>query len=228
MSILKTSSVGQAIVDRRRFLNCLAAAGASGWLASWARAEEKRLATPDQTTGPYYPIPAINKQKHNDSDLTRKLGKDQVAKGEPIIVKGRVVNAKGAPLSGAVVEVWQASTDGRYNHPRDTNPTPLDSDFQYWGRMVADHEGKYEFKTIKPGEYPGRTPHIHYKVTAAKHRDLATQLYFADEAKNNARDGIYKRLNRQERKAVTTELAKSSDHPKWKVGRFELVLRSKG
>lgn len=212
------------IVRRRRFLQTLTAFGVAGGLARWTVAEEQKLATPQQTAGPYYPIPAISKQKHSDNDLTRKLGEDQVAKGEVLAISGRVIDRAGKPLTGAVVEVWQASTDGRYNHPRDKNPTPLDKNFQYWGRMSADEEGRYAFKTIKPGEYPGRTPHIHFRVLAPQYRELLTQAYFADEAKKNAKDGIYRRLSRAERDAVTMELSKTSDKDKPRAGQFEIVL----
>ncbi|MDP6355266.1 MAG: protocatechuate 3,4-dioxygenase [Planctomycetota bacterium] len=181
--------------------------------------------TPKQTPGPFYPVPSISKQQYNDTDLTRKLGKDEVAKGEIIRVKGQVKDEGRRPVKGAVVEVWQEGTSGRYNHPRDDNRAPLDEDFQFWGRAITGPEGQYEFLTIKPGRYRGRSPHIHYSIQARNQRPLVTQMYFADEGRENARDGIYRRLSGQGREAVTVGFSKQNDV---KVGTFDIVLPRAG
>ena len=66
--------------------------------------------------------------------------------------------------SGAVVEIWQADHAGIYLHPREGRLAQRDTGFQGYGRVRADAEGRYAFRTIRPGQYPGRTPHIHLRA----------------------------------------------------------------
>jgi hypothetical protein len=87
--------------------------------------------------------------------MTRPAGSDAGAQGEIIYVMGRVLNMKGEPVRAAQLEIWQANALGRYVHPSDRNPAPLDPNFQGYANVVSDAEGRYRFKTIKPGAYPG-------------------------------------------------------------------------
>jgi protocatechuate 3,4-dioxygenase beta subunit len=91
-------------------------------------------------------------------------------------------------VSGAKVSIWQANTYGRYSHKSDQNPAPLDPNFQGFGVQTTDAEGRYRFKTIKPGAYPApvvgmRAPHVHFEVEAQYDR-LITQMFFPNEALN--------------------------------------------
>ena len=93
------------------------------------------------------------------------------------------------PLSGIQIEVWQANSHGRYNHPSDTNPAPLDPNFEGYATLTTDSDGRYRFKTIKPGAYPTdsgavRPPHIHFEVIGRFNR-LVTQMYFAGDPLND-------------------------------------------
>src|SRR5205809_1232643 len=106
---------------------------------------------------------------------------------EVIHVMGRVLNVEGQPVRGARVELWQANAHGRYTHPSDTNSAPLDPNFEGFAVQTTDAEGRYRFKTIKPGAYPAnpnwmRPPHLHFEVTGKVNR-LVTQLYFPGEAR---------------------------------------------
>ena len=141
------------------------------------------LVTPQQTEGPFHPI---DKQADTDLDLTLIEGHSKVATGEMILVRGRVLDIEGRPLNDALVDVWQANHFGRYSHPKDKNTAPLDPDFQGWGMITTDTDGRYEFKTIKPGPYPlsilggegWRCRHIHFKVSRSGSKELITQMYF--------------------------------------------------
>ncbi len=97
---------------------------------------------------------------------------------------GRVLNAGGEPVSGARIEIWQANAHGRYAHPADDNPAPLDPNFQGYAKLLTDADGRYRFKTIKPSAYPAgafmRPAHIHFDVTGKLDR-LVTQMYFPDD-----------------------------------------------
>jgi len=67
---------------------------------------------------------------------------------------GRVLNRNGQPIQGARMEIWQANARGRYTHPGDVNPAPLDPNFEGFAVLTTDAEGRYRMKTVKPGAYP--------------------------------------------------------------------------
>ncbi len=144
-----------------------------------------REPTDDQVLGPFYPV---IKPRNPDADLTVIKGKPGKAQGRVIYIVGQVLNLKGEPIPAVMIEIWQANTFGRYTHPSDTNPAPLDTNFQGYGIQSTDAEGRYKFKTIKPSGYsiPGgrmRPPHIHFCITSKTNR-LITQLYFEGEPLN--------------------------------------------
>jgi protocatechuate 3,4-dioxygenase beta subunit len=144
------------------------------------------IATPRQTLGPFYPrqIPL-----DSDADLTRVAGHDGMAEGEPVHVFGRVLDLSGRPLEGARIEIWQCDAFGHYHHPGDRGG-PRDLGFQGYGRTVSGGDGGYRFRTIRPVPYPGRTPHIHFAVSAPGRTRLVTQMYLAGHPQNQ-RDGIF-------------------------------------
>jgi protocatechuate 3,4-dioxygenase beta subunit len=101
-------------------------------------------------------------------------------------VTGRVLDRRGRPVRGQLIEIWQANASGRYAHQREQHPAPLDPNFTGYGRCLTDDEGRYQFTTIKPGPYPWanhlnawRPAHIHFSIfgTAFTQR-LITQMYF--------------------------------------------------
>jgi len=141
--------------------------------------------TPNQVMGPFYPV---EKPLDQDGNLTVVTGRSGVAEGQVVHVIGRVLNNEGAPVAGARVEIWQANTHGRYTHPYDWNTAPLDPNFEGYGVQVTDGEGRYRFKTVKPGPYPvtadwTRPPHIHFDVSGQVGR-VVTQMYFENEPLN--------------------------------------------
>ncbi len=202
---------------RRRFLQTLAA-GTTMAIPGWSLAGSSLYLpddlplTPVQTSGPFYPEIVIEKQLHNDTNLIRKLADHEAARGQQIEVSGVVKNQRGGPVKGSVVEVWQACATGRYNHSKDkSKENLLDNNFQFWGRAITGRDGRYSFRTIIPGKYPGRFGrHIHYRIDAEGYRPLTTQCYFDAFGEDNAKDGIYCRLSKQERRLVTVQVDKSA------------------
>ena len=87
-----------------------------------------------------------------------------------------------------MVEIWQCDAQGIYSHPGDSGHKRHDAAFQGYGRVQVDADGRYAFRTIRPVAYPGRTPHIHFKVHAPGVGRLTTQMYVAGE-RQNATDG---------------------------------------
>ena len=171
--------------------------------------------TPRQTAGPFYPeaIPA-----DSDMDLTQFAGGK--AQGDVIEVTGAVMNEKGAPLPGTVVELWQANAFGRYHHSGDDNPEPRDPHFQGFGAVAADKDGAYRFRTVLPGLYPGRTRHIHFRLVREGRQALVTQMYFPGE-KDNGRDGLFRWLGSKEAQAAATARLTGGDKTKLE---FDFVL----
>lgn len=143
----------------------------------------------NQTLGPFYPV---QRPIDQDADLTIIRGRAGRPRGQVIEVAGRVTDLDGKPLPGASFDLWQANAAGRYAHPGDTNPAPLDPDFQGSARFVADADGYYRFRTIRPGRYPGRVAHIHLDISGGTQRTI-TQMYFPDEPGNDE-DVLLKRL----------------------------------
>jgi protocatechuate 3,4-dioxygenase beta subunit len=164
--------------------NLVLGSGALVGLASTAGAQ-KLVPTSGQDLGPFYPVV---RPKDEDADLTRKRGARGVAKGEPINVIGRVVDLSGRPVRGVRLDLWQANSVGRYDHPGDrANPAALDPNFQGFARLLSDRDGQFKFRTIKPSPYNTpigmRTPHIHFDIHGRSER-LVTQMYFPGEALN--------------------------------------------
>jgi protocatechuate 3,4-dioxygenase, beta subunit len=153
-----------------------------------ALAQSRLRRTPDQILGPFYPA---MKTADLSGDLTHVPGRTGQAEGQILNVMGRVLNIKGEPVQGAKLEVWQANSYGRYTHPADRNPAPLDPNFEGFAALKTDTDGRYKFKTVKPGAYPLgpfapgviRPPHIHLRLVGQED-ELVTQMYFDGEPLN--------------------------------------------
>jgi protocatechuate 3,4-dioxygenase alpha subunit len=145
-------------------------------------ADTKFGATPSQTVGPFFhfalPYPG-------GDTLT-----NEATLGERITVEGRVTDGTGAPVADALIEIWQANGQGRYNHPEDIQERRLDPNFNGFGRSPTDEEGWFRFHTIKPGRVAGpdgalQAPHIALSVLGRGIlKRLATRVYFFGEAAN--------------------------------------------
>ena len=150
--------------------------------------------TPIQPAGPFFPA---RLPLDKDNDLVRVGTDGKRADGAVHHVTGRVLDYQGRPLRGARVEIWQANSFGRYNHPSDDNDRPLNPHFQGYGHTETDGDGAYRFRTVKPGAYGNwmftRTPHIHFLVTPPGGAPLTTQMYFAGDPLN-ASDGLLNAL----------------------------------
>ena len=191
----------QQDITRRRVLK--AALGLGGMVLSvpGLTAEASQRFTPPMTRGPFYPQ---IKPLDQDADLTVLSGSRQHAQGQLVHLTGRILDLDGKPVSGARVVIWQADAHGHYHHPNDRQPAAVDGNFQGFGEQTTDAQGRYRFKTIKPGAYPLmaglRTPHIHFEIEGRNDR-VVTQMFFPDEALN-AGDGLLQALQPAQRERV--------------------------
>lgn len=175
--------------NRRLFLGALAS-GAALYTTRGLFAEELTR-TPAQTEGPFYPD-----QLPLDQDNDLLIVKDSItpAVGAVTHLTGRILNARGEPIKGALVEIWQVDNNGAYLHTRDPQREKRDRHFQGYGKFETASDGRYRFRTIKPVPYPGRSPHIHFKIKKGGEELLTTQCYVKAEAARNERDGIYRSI----------------------------------
>lgn len=190
--------------NRRKFIKASVAGSVLGLVSKTSLA---KVVTPAEMEGPFYPI---TPQKDQDFDLTVVKGKSGVAKGQVVYIQGKVVDKNGHPIEDATVDMWQANAGGRYRHPHDKNPVPLDPNFQGWAIIQSGKEGGFAFKTIVPGAYPVdhewlRPPHIHFKVSKRGHPELTTQMYFPDNALNE-KDTLLKKKTASERELMMAKV----------------------
>lgn len=180
--------------------------------------------TPEQTEGPFYPV---QPQSDKDLDLTQIKGHAKRAQGESLWITGVVKDERGQPLANAIVDIWQANAAGRYAHAADTNPAPLDPDFQGWGIVTTNQLGEYRFKTIKPGAYKvsgrwSRPPHIHFKVSKRGYEEVTTQMYFDGEPLND-KDSILNNVPKSQRQDLIVKFERA-DGENVPSGQFDIVL----
>jgi len=206
--------------SRRTFLGGLAI-GSAAWFAPGVFAEEL-IRTPAQTEGPFYPdkLPL-----DTDNDLIIINDKLTPAVGEITYLSGRILGANGKPLKNAAVEIWQCDNNGAYPHSRTGNADKKDPNFQGFGRFTTGAAGEYLFRTIKPVPYPGRSPHIHFKVKIKGKDELTTQCYIKGHP-GNEKDGVYRGIrDPQARDSVTIDFAPIKES---KIGelaaKFDIIL----
>jgi protocatechuate 3,4-dioxygenase beta subunit len=127
--------------------------------------------TARQTEGPFF-----------SPDSPRRMSLIEKGSGkEKFVLSGAVLSPQCRPVANAIVDFWHADEAGEYDN----------RGYRYRGHQRTDAQGRYRLETIVPGEYPGRTRHIHVKVQPPGQRVLTTQLYFPGDP-GNRRDGLYR------------------------------------
>ena len=120
--------------------------------------------TGEMTLGPFFP----REFAEGANDLAAG-----VPQGEVIEITGRVTQLDGKALDNLVLEIWQADSQGRFDDPA----------FFGWGRAATDADGVYRFRTIKPGAYCERAPHINFLLLySGLMRQLQTVMFFESAA----------------------------------------------
>src|SRR6266550_7387178 len=207
--------------SRRSFVRQITLDAALMFLPS-AFAEELSR-TPRLTEGPFYPdkLPL-----DTDNDLLIVNDSITQAVGEVSWVSGRVLDSRGEPIRNALVEIWQCDNNGVYLHSANFDGhAKQDRNFQGFGRFLTGPTGEYVFRTIKPVPYPGRTPHIHYKVKRNGKELLTTQCYIKGNPANE-RDGVWRGIgDGKARASVTVDFAPLKGSRVGELAaRFDIVL----
>jgi protocatechuate 3,4-dioxygenase beta subunit len=174
--------------SRRRFLCALAASAAPVVFLQGAKAisgekgqalvleptppaGEPFVPTPEETAGPFFKPNSPAKNDFREAGLN----------GTPVRLTGFVLDQKGHPVSGALLDFWHADDKGEYDF----------KGYRCRGHQFSGAGGEYVLETIVPGLYPGRTRHYHVRLQAAHGPILSTQLYFPGEARN-ATDWLFR------------------------------------
>lgn len=206
---------------RRNMIKKGAAFATAFFVVPGAFADEL-VKTPKQTEGPFYPdkLPL-----DTDNDLIRINEETTPAVGTIAHVTGRILSPTGEPIRNALVEIWQCDNNGAYPHSKTDNLDKKDVHFQGFGRFLTNAKGEYYFRTIKPVPYPGRTPHIHYKVKRGGKDLLTTQLYIKGHP-GNEKDGIWKEVkDKRKRDSITVNFAPIKGAKAGELAaRFDIVL----
>jgi len=148
------------------------------------------FASGNQTVGPYLHIGL--------EWLTTRDIAGKGAKGERVVVVGRLLDGDGVGVNDGMLEIWQASPEGKYAHLEDTQKKPLAKGWRGFGRVFTDVRGGFRFTTVKPGRVPGpggelQAPHLVVAVfMRGMLKHLSTRIYFPDEGTANAQDPIFK------------------------------------
>jgi len=190
-----------AAITRRQALVGAAGFGVGIAVGTTSRAEQRGtklcVLTPEAEQGPFYFDP--------------KLVRADIAEGKPgapLRVALRVVEAKDcAAIRDARIDIWHADGLGAYSgFARQASGSTKGQTFLR-GTQFTDGEGQASFATIYPGWYPGRTPHIHFKVFLEGGEVLTGQLYFPDPVS----DRIYAELSPYRERKGERDTLNSSD-----------------
>ena len=162
-----------------------------------------------QTAGPYVHIGLTPNFVGIEGVFAHDLGSGPLytekAKGERIVIRGKVIDGGANALKDALVEIWQADADGLYNSPAERRGT-ADPHFSGFGRSPGDMEtGEFLFETIRPGRVPFKgdvlmAPHITFWIVARGiNIGLHTRMYFPEEEEANAADPVLARIEHKNR-----------------------------
>jgi protocatechuate 3,4-dioxygenase alpha subunit len=181
--------------------------------------------TPSQTVGPFFAYGLTAPQYgYPFTGIAPGEVADELAPGERIRIAGRVIDGAGAPIPDAMIEIWQADSEGRYAHPNDGRAS--NRKFRGFGRFGTgtDPENRFVFSTIKPGSIDEiQAPHINVIVFMRGMLTHAyTRLYFSDEAEANARDPVLASVP-QERRG--TLIAQREDTPAGALYHFDIRMQ---
>lgn len=126
--------------------------------------------TPSSTAGPYFTAGSPERASLLEADMP----------GTVLILSGFVLTSDCQPVANAKLDFWQADANGAYDN----------QGYTLRGHQFTDENGFYQLTTVIPGQYPGRTEHIHFKVISPGGAELTSQLYFPGVGSNEG-DSIY-------------------------------------
>ena len=145
--------------------------------------------TPEESTGPYYPMTFLDGES---KDLSRpQEGLVVIPSGTQILLTGRILDASGAPVDLALLEFWQADSRGEIRLSTSCGKPDMDPWFVGHARQYC-RAGIFRLQTIMPGSalwgdgsQRRRAPHITVTIFCDGISRLVTQVFFEGEPENN-------------------------------------------
>lgn len=181
--------------------------------------------TPSQTVGPYFAYGLTARQYgYPQTSIAEGVLTDDATEGQRMRLIGRVLDGEGKPISDAMIEIWQADSQGRYAHPAD--PRGSNTGFTGFGRLGTgtDPENRFIFETVKPGSVAdGQAPHITMIVfMRGLLTHVYTRVYFEDEVEANAADPVLAAVPSARRHTL---IARREEGPSGPVYRFDIHMQ---
>ncbi len=181
--------------------------------------------TPSQTVGPFFAFGLTAEQYgYPFNAIAGSEVADPTVAGEHIEIVGRVIDGAGEAINDAMIEIWQADSEGRYAHPSD--PRGSNQLFRGFGRCGTGTlpENRFLFHTVKPASVDAeQAPHINVVVFMRGMLTHAyTRLYFSDEADANAHDPVLKSVPEERRATLIAEREETGATP---VYRFDIHMQ---
>jgi protocatechuate 3,4-dioxygenase alpha subunit len=167
--------------------------------------------TPSQTVGPFFGL-GLGRNGQPTNVMVNAS-----TEGERIRIEGYVFDGARQPVDDALIEIWQANAHGRYRHPLDSGPAPLDPNFLGFGRCPTDANGAFSFETVKPGAIArdaGRLQAPHISVTVFARGMLVhafTRIYFGGDPLDA--DPVLAMVDASRRDTLVAERLLMSDGP---------------
>lgn len=163
---------------------------------------------------------------NNTNNLMQKTGSFYAAFGEPLNLAGTITDSFGVPVEGAIIEIWQTNSAGKYQSLLDEDSDLVDKNFSMSGRAITDNLGNYSFITIMPGFYMKRAPHINFNIYHQQFGKLETEMYFEDHPRN-ADDNQYTSYSPEERKLLTAKVRLSDifNSESKKIVTFDIIMK---
>ncbi len=184
--------------------------------------------TPSQTVGPFFALGLTPREC--GYEYPSLFGASTVradTRGERIRIVGRVLDGEGAPIDDAMIELWQADADGRYQHTAgsggDSSPDSAFPGFARAGTGVAP-DRSFVFRTIKPGGTgDGHAPHVILVIfMRGGLNHLYTRVYFADENSANDADPVLSAVPEERRHTLLAQREETADGV---VYRFDIHMQ---
>ncbi|MCE3254947.1 MAG: pcaH [Rickettsiaceae bacterium] len=163
---------------------------------------------------------------NSTNNLVQKTGSFYGAFGELLFVQGTITDSFGLPIEGAIVDIWQTNSAGKYQTLLDDSSDLKDKNFNMSGRSITDNLGNYYFITIVPGFYLNRAPHINFNIYHPKFGKLETEMYFENHPRNQL-DYQYLSYSEDERKLLTAKVRLTNifDAKSTKIASFNIVMK---
>jgi len=206
-------------------------------------------------------VDAINHQRPQGATENTVLGPFHVAnapryanganicldgKGEPLVVRGKVVDIDGKPVEGASLDVWATNDDGFY----DVQQHGIQPDFNLRGIFTTEADGSYWFRSSKPrfypipadgpvgellaalGRHPNRAAHLHFIIEKAGFERVVTHIftpdcnYLAEDAVFGVKSSLIATFQHVEDPEAATQIGLPS--PFWEVEWNFTLVSDKG